>query len=80
VDTKTVLILAAVGVGGFVAWKKLKPGFSAPPAPPIYAQPNPTAPPTSSPSTLDRVLGGAADLGGLVKQGKTVWDDVKSWF
>lgn len=77
-DTKTVLILAAVAVGGFVAYKKLKPGFSAPASPPIYATPNPTAPPTSSPSTLDRVLGGVNDGVGLVKQGQTVWADLKS--
>jgi hypothetical protein len=80
VDTKTVLILAAVAVGGVVAYKKLKPGFSAPPAPPIYAAPSPTDPPKSSASTLDRVLGGAQDIGGLVKQGQTVWNDIKSWF
>lgn len=78
--TKTVLILAAVAVGGVVLYKKLKPGFSAPPAPPVYAQPSPTAPPPSSQSTLDQVLGGIQGGVAVVKGGETVWNNIKGWF
>jgi hypothetical protein len=79
-DTKTVLVLAAVAVGGVVLYTKLKPGFSAPPSAPIYAQPSPTAPPTSSQSTLDQVLNGVQQGTILVKQAETVWDNISGWF
>jgi hypothetical protein len=79
-DTKTVLVLAAVAVGGVVLYTKLKPGFSAPAAPPIYAQPSPTAPPSTPKSTLDQALDALNRGTEIVKTGETVWNDIKGWF
>jgi hypothetical protein len=78
-DTKTVLVLAAVAVGGVVLYTKLKPGFSAPPSAPIYAQPSPTAPPTGGSSRLDQILNGINQGTQIVKSAESIWDTVKGW-
>jgi len=73
-DTKTVLILAVVVVGGVVLYRQLKPGFVAPAAAAPYAVPNPAAPPKSDPSTLDKIVSGVQSGADILKAGKSIWD------
>lgn len=78
--TKDILIMAAVVVGGYVVYTKFKPGFSAPPSAATYTPPSPTSQPASSPSTLDRVLGGVQQGVGLVKAGEGIYETVKGFW
>lgn len=73
-DTKTVLIFAAVVVGGVVLYRQLKPGFSAPAAAAPYTVPSPNAPPKSDASTLDKVVAGVQSGLDIFKAGKSIWD------
>jgi hypothetical protein len=81
--TKDVLIIAAVAVGGFVLYTKLRPGFSAPPAssaPQAYTPPSPTSAPRSEQSTLDRVLGYGQQGIEVVKAGEGIFNTVRGWW
>lgn len=81
--TKDVLIIAAVAVGGFVLYTKMKPGFSAPPASSSgqpYTPPSPTSAPAAPQSTLDRILGGAQQGIGLVKAGEDLYGTLKGFW
>lgn len=80
--TKTILVGAALVVGGVLLYKQLKPGFTAPASatPPYQGTPAPTAPPPSSQSTLDRVVNGVQQAGDLVKQGEGLFNTVKGWW